>query len=175
MNPLSRKWLCSAGALGALAVMAVAARQLASVGLPSASLRIAMFLFTLLCPVLLGLAIGVWGGRNAGQWGARGVGVTYLGVVGWAWVEAGSFPVGFHLDGFQIPLFVTLVNMGIFLMTAYFMQALGRSGGRLGARFVTSGSTSSSAAIAVPPVAPSPARLSPPMSDVAGADQRASS
>lgn len=97
-----------------------------------------MFVFTLLCPVLLGLAIGVWGGENAGAWGARGVGTTYLGVVGWAWLQAGSFPVGFHLEGFEAPWFVTAVNMGIFLMTAYFMQALGRSGGRLGARMVGS-------------------------------------
>jgi hypothetical protein len=170
MNPSSRKWLSSAAAIGALAVMAVAARQLASVGLPSGSLRVAMFLFTLSCPVFLGLAIGVWGGHNAGKWGARGVGATYLGVVGWAWAEAGSFPVGFHLQGFQTPLFVTLVNMGIFLMTAYFMQALGRTGGRLGARFVTD----PSGAIASPSLERT-ARLSPPMSEVAGADQRVSS
>jgi hypothetical protein len=130
-----------------------------------------MFLFTLLCPVLLGLAIGVWGGNNAGRWGARGVGATYFGVVGWAWVEAGSFPVGFHLEGFQAPLFVTLINMGIFLMTAYFMQALGRSGGRLGARFVTSLPGS----IASQSVEARPAGLSPAISDVAGVDQRASS
>jgi hypothetical protein len=171
MNRSSRTWLSCAAALGALAVMAVASRQLAHVGLPTGSLRIAMFLFTLLCPVLLGLAIGVWGGHNAGQWGARGVGATYLGVVGWAWLEAGAFPVGFHLEGFQTPLFVTLVNTGIFLMTVYFMQALGRTGGRLGARFVADPSWD----IASPSVEPSADRLSPPMSDAAGADHRVSS
>lgn len=95
-----------------------------------------MFLFTLLCPVLLGLTIGVWGGTNAGAWGARGVGATYVGVVGWTWLQAGSFPVGFRLEGFEAPWFVTAVNISIFLMTAYFMQALGRSGGRFGARMV---------------------------------------
>ena len=170
MSRSSRTWVSCAAALGALAVMAVAARGLAHVGLSSGPLRIAMFLFTLLCPVLLGLAIGVWGGRNAGQWGARGVGATYLGAVGWAWLEAGSFPVGFHLEGFQTPVFVTLVNVGIFLMTAYFMQALGRTGGRLGARFVTD-----PGAVVSSPVEPSTARLSPPISDVAGADPRVSS
>jgi hypothetical protein len=118
--------------------MAIATRQLAHAGLSSSSLRLTMFLFTLLLPVLLGLAIGVWGGEKAGAWGARGVGTTYLGVVGWAWLQTGSFPVGFQLEGFQAPWFVTAVNMGIFLMTAYFMQALGRSGGRLGGRMVGS-------------------------------------
>lgn len=116
--------------------MAVAARQLADASLPSGSLRATMFVFTLLCPILLGMAIGVWGGDRAGAWGARGVGAVYWGVVGWAWVGAGAFPVGFHLQDFQTPLFVTVVNIAIFLMTAYFMQALGRSGGRLGARLV---------------------------------------
>jgi hypothetical protein len=151
--------------------MAVVARELASVGFPSTPLRVAMFLFTLFVPVLLGLAIGVWGGDNAGQWGARGVGATYLGVVGWAWVEAGSFPVGFHLQGFQTPLFVTLVNMGIFLMTAYFMQALGRTGGRMGARLVTN----PSGAVAAPSssIDPIAAGLPPTMSGATGADQRA--
>ncbi len=137
MKRTGRKGLYSAVAVGSLAAMAVAARQLAQTGLPSGYLRVTMFVFTLLCPLLLGMAIGVWGEQNAGPWGARGVGATYWGVVGWAWVETGSFPVGFHLEGFETPLFVTLVNMGIFLMTAYFMQALGRSGGHLGARFVT--------------------------------------
>lgn len=136
MSDLSRKGIASAAALSALLGMAVAARQLADAGLPSGSLRATMFVFTLLCPVLLGAAIGVWGGDRAGAWGARGVGGAYWGVVGWAWVEAGAFPVGFHLQGFQTPLFVTVVNISIFLMTAYFMQALGRSGGRLGARRV---------------------------------------
>lgn len=116
--------------------MAVAARQLADAGLRSGSIRATMFVFTLLCPILLGMAIGVWGGERAGAWGARGVATVYWGVVGWAWIEAGSFPVGFHLEGFQTPLFVTLVNIAIFLMTAYFMQALGRTGGRLGVRLV---------------------------------------
>lgn len=119
--------------------MAVSARRLAHFGLSFESLRLAMLVFTLLCPVLLGLAIGVWGGARASVWGGRGVGVTYLGVVGWAWATDGAFPVGFHLEGFQTPLFVTLINVVIFLMTMYFMQALGRSGGRLGSRFVGEG------------------------------------
>lgn len=116
--------------------MAVSARRLAHLELSFEWLRLAMLAFTLLCPVLLGLAIGVWGGDRAGTWGSRGVGVTYLGVVGWTWMEAGTFPVGFHLEGFQTPMFVTFINVAIFLMTVYFMQALGRSGGRLGCRFV---------------------------------------
>lgn len=136
MNRTSRKGLYSAVAIGALAAMALAARQLAQAGLPSGSLRLTMFVFTLLCPLLLGMAIGVWSEHQAGAWGARGVGMAYWGVVGWAWLETGSFPVGFRLQGFDTPLFVTVVNIGIFLMTAYFMQALGRSGGHLGARFV---------------------------------------
>lgn len=122
--------------MAVLGGMAVAARELAGAGLRSGSIRVTMFVFTLLCPLLLGMAIGVWGGERAGTWGARGVGTAYWGVVGWAWMEAGSFPVGFHLEGFQPPLFVTWVNVAIFLMTAYFMQALGRTGGRLGDRLV---------------------------------------
>ncbi len=149
MNQTIRKGLSSALAVGALAAMAVAARQLAQTGLPSGYLRVTMFVFTLLCPLLLGMAIGVWGELSAGSWGARGVGTAYWGVVGWAWVETGSFPVGFHLEGFETPLFVTMVNTAIFLMTAYFMQALGRSGGHLGARFVTARSPSADVAVSV--------------------------
>ncbi|MEO6666118.1 MAG: hypothetical protein ABIO65_05005, partial [Nitrospiria bacterium] len=69
-----------------------------------------------------------------GAWGARGVSALYVGVVMWAWVADGVFPVGFRLPGFPTPLFVTLTNMGIFVVTMYFMQTLGRSGGRLGSR-----------------------------------------
>lgn len=129
-----------------------------------------MFVFTLLCPILLGMAIGVWGGDRAGAWGARGVGAAYWGVVGWAWVEAGSFPVGFHLEGFQTPLFVTAVNMAIFLMTAYFMQALGKSGGRLGARLVPGRPRADDSRS----VAPGPPRLGPAIPDVS-AERSASS
>jgi hypothetical protein len=148
--------------------MAMAARQLGQAGLPSGSLRVTMFVFTLLCPLLLGMAIGVWGENNAGPWGARGVGAAYWGVVGWAWVDTGSFPVGFHLEGFETPLFVTVVNMGIFLMTAYFMQALGRSGGHLGTRFVT-GRVSATNAPA--PVQAKTADLTPSVPDVTRAEQ----
>jgi hypothetical protein len=91
-----------------------------------------MLAFILLCPVLLGMAIGVWGGERGGAWGARGVSAVYLGAVVLAWAQDGVFPVGFHLPGVQTPLFVTLTNLGIFLITLYFMQALGGSGGRLG-------------------------------------------
>lgn len=171
MNRSARRWLSCAAAVAILAAMAVLARQLASAGLPSTPLRVAMFLFTLCLPVLLGLAIGVWGGDNAGQWGARGVGAMYLGVVGWSWVEAGSFPVGFHLEGYRTPLFVTLVNMGIFLMTAYFMQALGRTGGRLGARLVAERSET----VVIPSIDQSPGRFSSTISDPAGIDPRPSS
>lgn len=138
MGPASRKGVCSAAGVAALVGMAVLARLLPQTGLSPGWLRLAMFAFTLLCPIFLGLAIGVWGGSQAGTWGARGVGATYLGVVGWAWAEDGSFPVGFRLAGFETPLFVTLINIGIFLITVYFMQALGRSGGHLGARFAAS-------------------------------------
>ncbi len=171
MNVWSRPWVCSVAAFGALSAIAVSARQLAQVGLSSSSLRLAMFAFTLLCPVLLGLAIGVWGGSSAGAWGARGVGATYLGVVGWAWLQTGSFPVGFHLDGFQVPWFVTGVNMAIFLMTAYFMQALGRSGGRLGARMVRAHVSEADARAAVESKA---ADSAIPVRDVAGAERSGS-
>jgi hypothetical protein len=137
MASSSRKVLYSALAVVGLVAMAVTARRLAHVGLSFESLRLAMLVFTLLCPVLLGLAIGVWGGERASTWGGRGVGATYLGVVGWSWVEDGMFPVGFRLEGFQTPLLVTLINVTIFLVTAYFMHALGRSGGRFGARVVS--------------------------------------
>jgi hypothetical protein len=131
--------LYSAIAVIGLVAIAVSARRLAHLGLSFEWLRLAMLAFTLLCPVLLGLAIGVWGGDRAGIWGSRGVGVTYLGVVGWTWMDTGAFPVGFRLEGFETPLFVTFINIAIFLMTVYFMQALGRSGGRLGLRFVGDG------------------------------------
>lgn len=134
----SRKVRYSALAVVGLLAMAVSARRLAHLGMSSESLRVAMWAFTLLCPVLLGLAIGVWGGARAGHWGGRGVGITYVGVVGWAWLQGGTFPVGFHLEGVHTPLLVTLVNVAIFVMTMYFMQALGRSGGRMGARFIGS-------------------------------------
>jgi hypothetical protein len=136
MSPSSRKGLYSAVAVAGLVAIAVSARWLAHLGLPFEWLRLAMLAFTVLSPVLLGLAIGVWGGDRSGTWGSRGVGVTYLGVVGWTWMDVGSFPVGFRLEGFETPMLVTLINVAIFLMTAYFMQALGRSGGRLGSRFV---------------------------------------
>jgi hypothetical protein len=136
MNPSLRKGLFCAVAIAGLIAIAVSTRRLAHLGLSFEWLRLAMLAFTLLCPVLLGLAIGVWGGNRAGTWGSRGVGLTYLGVVGWTWIQAGTFPVGFRLEGFRTPLFVTMINAAIFLMTVYFMQALGRSGGRIGYRFV---------------------------------------
>ncbi|MFZ5862824.1 MAG: hypothetical protein ACOYXR_08295 [Nitrospirota bacterium] len=136
MGPSFRKGVFCAVAVAGLLAMAVSARRLAHLDLSFEWLRLTMLAFTLLCPVLLGLAIGVWGGTRAGAWGGRGVGVTYLGVVGWTWADAGAFPVGFRLEGFETPMFVTVINVAIFLMTMYFMQALGRSGGRLGFRFV---------------------------------------
>lgn len=153
MGVFPRKGVSSALAAVGLVVMAVSARQLAHLDLSFEWLRVAMLAFTLLCPVLLGLAIGVWGGDRAGTWGSRGVGVTYLGVVGWAWMEVGTFPVGFRLEGFRTPMFVTLVNVAIFFMTVYFMQALGRSGGRLGARFVGAAAIRSGSTHSLDPLA----------------------
>lgn len=124
---------CALGVAGVVA-LGVLARQLASWNVPPVSLRLAMLAFILLCPVLLGFAIGVWGGSRGGAWGSRGVGLLYAGVVLWAWAGDGVFPVGFRLPGFPTPLFVTLTNIGIFVITMYFMQTLGGSGGRLGAR-----------------------------------------
>ena len=128
-----KRVLCLVGLVGLLAI-ALAARYLANWEVPSAPLRLTMLAFILLCPVLLGLAIGVWGGERGGAWGARGASGVYLCAVVLAWVQDGVFPVGFHLPGVRPPLFVTLTNLGIFLITLYFMQALGGSGGRLGVR-----------------------------------------
>jgi hypothetical protein len=153
MGSSSRKGIYSALSVVGLVAMAVSARSLAHLGFSFEWLRLAMLVFTLLCPVLLGLAVGVWGGDRAGTWGSRGVGVTYLGVVGWAWMEVGTFPVGFHLEGFKTPLFVTFINVVIFLMTVYFMQALGRSGGRLGSRFVGERSSRSRSTDSLEPLA----------------------
>ncbi len=136
MNRASRKRvLCLVGLVGLLAI-AVSARHLTRWEVPSAPLRLTMLAFILLCPVLLGLAIGVWGGARSGVWGARGVSAAYLGAVVLAWAQDGVFPVGFHLPGVPMPMFVTLTNLGIFLITLYFMQALGGSGGRLGAYLI---------------------------------------
>lgn len=123
--------LCLVGLVGLLAI-AVSARHLTRWDVPSVPLRLTMLAFILLCPVLLGMAIGVWGGERGGAWGARGASAVYLGAVVLAWAQDGVFPVGFHLPGVRTPLFVTLTNLGIFLITLYFMQALGGSGGRLG-------------------------------------------
>jgi hypothetical protein len=153
MGSSSRKGVYCALSVVGLVAMAVSARNLAHLGLSFEWLRLAMLVFTLLCPVLLGLAVGVWGGDRAGTWGSRGVGVTYLGVVGWAWMEVGTFPVGFRLEGFKTPMFVTFINVVIFLMTVYFMQALGRSGGRLGSRFVGEGSPRSRSTDSLEPLA----------------------
>jgi len=117
---------------GGLLTMAVLARELTRWSLPFVSTRVIMLVFILLCPVLLGMVIGVWGEARGELWGARGVSGTYLGVVGWAWMQDGVFPVGFQLPGVPVPIFVTLINLVVFLITWYFMQALGGSGGRLG-------------------------------------------
>ena len=117
---------------GGLLAMAVLARELTRWSLPFVSTRVIMLVFILLCPVLLGMVIGVWGEARGELWGARGVSGTYLGVVGWAWMQDGVFPVGFQLPGVPVPIFVTLINLVVFLITWYFMQALGGSGGRLG-------------------------------------------
>ncbi len=152
MSRSSRRGLYSAVAVLGLVAIAVSARRLADIGLSFEWLRFAKLVFTLLCPVLLGLAIGVWGGERAGTWGSRGVGITYLGVVGWTWMDAGAFPVGFRFEGFETPPFVTFINFAIFVMTVYFMQALGRSGGRLGSRFVGEGASRSRSADAPNPL-----------------------
>lgn len=131
---ISRRGAYCALGVGGVVALAVLARQLASWNVPPLALRLAMLAFILLCPVLLGFAIGVWGGSQGGVWGSRGVGLLYAGVVLWAWAGDGVFPVGFRLPGFPTPLFVTLTNVGIFVITMYFMQTLGRSGGRLSAR-----------------------------------------
>lgn len=120
--------------LAGVGLLALVARLLARWDVPVVSVRLIMLAVILLCPVLLGLAIGAWGGERGGTWGARGVSALYVGVVMWAWAADGVFPVGFRLPGFPTPLFVTLTNMGIFVVTMYFMQTLGRSGGRLGSR-----------------------------------------
>ncbi|MBI3607545.1 MAG: hypothetical protein HY207_06245 [Nitrospirae bacterium] len=132
MRLVVRKSLWCVIGSGGLLVMAVLARQVTRWSLPFVSARVIMLVFILLCPVLLGMAIGVWGGERGRLWGARGVSGSYLGVVGWAWMQDGVFPVGFQLPGVPVPFFVTLINLVIFLITWYFMQALGGSGGRLG-------------------------------------------
>ncbi len=132
MTLVARKSLWCVIGSGGLLIIALLARQLARWGLPFVSTRVIMLVFILLCPVLLGMAVGVWGGERGGLWGARGVSGTYLGVVGWAWMQDGVFPVGFQLPGVPVPFMVTLINLVIFVVTLYFMQALGGSGGRLG-------------------------------------------
>jgi hypothetical protein len=136
MSATSRKSMwCLIGVSGLIG-MALVTRQLVHWDVPALPLRVVMLVFILLCPVLLGMAIGVWGGDRGGIWGARGVSAAYLGVVVAAWAQDGAFPVGFRLPGLPVPLFVTLTNLAIFLMTIYFMRALGGSGGRLGSRVI---------------------------------------
>src|SRR3972149_11106918 len=85
--------LCLVGLVGLLAI-AVSARHLTRWDVPSVPLRLTMLAFILLCPILLGMAIGVWGGERGGAWGARGASAVYLGAVVMAWAEDGVFPVG---------------------------------------------------------------------------------
>src|SRR3990172_5420490 len=111
MSPASRKRvLCLVGLVGLLAI-AVSARHLTRWDVPSVPLRLTMLAFILLCPILLGMAIGVWGGERGGAWAARRTSAIYLGAVVLSWAQDGAFPVGFHLPGVRTPLFVTMTNL----------------------------------------------------------------
>ena len=154
---MARQVLWSAAAFSALAGMAALTRYVASWDLSAGGARVLLLAFIFLCPLLLGLAIGVWGGARGATWGGRGTATLYASVVAWTWVQEGVFPVGFQFPlaryaalEIDIPAFVTLLNVVVFLITLYFMRTLGVSGGRL-AVYVTR-----SKPHALPPAASSP-------------------